>query len=229
MRELADLLSGISVVTATYNECKSLPVLISAVRRLLVGVKHEIIVVDDSSTDGTLEAAKSADVVIVKRREGQTVALLAGMRMAKFPTVVTMDADLENPPELIQVLAERIVGSDIVVASRVSLPRLSERIACATIGRVCGVIDVFSNFRAYNQSVIKQLRVNCGETFGAEILVRAKFMDLRVSQVFYTPPRRRRNPRIGGTLKANVRIMLAVVKLVMLLLHLSLEETSIYA
>jgi dolichol-phosphate mannosyltransferase len=227
MGKLADLFPGISVVTATYNECESLPVLISAVRKLLFGVKHEIIVVDDSSTDGTPEAAKSADVVIVKRREGQTLALLAGMRVARFPTIVTMDADLENPPELIQVLAEKIVSSDIVVASRVCLPRVSERIACATIGRICGVTDVFSNFRAYNQSVIKQLRVNCGETFGAEILVRAKFMDLRISQVFYTPPRRRRKPRIGGTLKANARIMLAVVKLTMLLLHRSLQETSI--
>jgi dolichol-phosphate mannosyltransferase len=116
MQEVADSLTGISVVTATYNECKSLPILISTIRRILDGVTHEIIVVDDSSTDGTFEAAKSADVAVVKKREGQTVALLTGMKRAKFPTVVTMDADLENPPELIQVLAERIVDSDIVVA-----------------------------------------------------------------------------------------------------------------
>lgn len=183
MWELADLLQGISVITATYNECESLPSLISTVRRLLAGVKHEIIVVDDSSTDGTLEAAKSADIVLVKKREGQTVALLTGMKMAKFPTVVTMDADLENPPELIQVLAKRIADSDIVVASRVSLPRVSEKIACVTLVRVCRVTDVFSNFRAYNQSVIKKLRVDCGETFGAEILVRAKAREDRKSVV----------------------------------------------
>jgi len=227
MRELADLLPGISVVTATYNECESLPILVSEVRRLLAGVKHEVVVVDDSSTDGTLEAAKSADVVIVKKREGQTAALLAGMKMAKFPIIVTMDADLENPPELIQVLAKRIVDSDIVVASRISLPRLSEKIACVTIGRVCRVTDVFSNFRAYSQAIVKKLRVDCGETFGAEILVRAKVMGLRISEVFYVPPRRRRNPRIGGTLKANIRIMLAVVKSAILFLHLSLKKTDV--
>lgn len=223
MRELEDLLPGISVVTATYNECVSLPILISAIRGLLAGVKHEIIVVDDSSTDGTLEAAKLADVVVVKKREGQTVALLTGMKMCKFPAVVTIDADLENPPELIQVLVRRIIDSDIVVASRVSLPRLSEKVARVTIGRICGVTDAFSNFRVYNQVVIKKLNVDCGETFGAEILVRAKVMGLRVSEVFYTPPCRRRNPRIGGTLKANMRIMLAVARSVMLFLHLSLK------
>ena len=86
---------------------------------------------------------------------------------------------------------------------------------------------MFSNFRAYDQSVISKLRVDCGETFGAEILVRAKVLGLRVSEVFYAPPRKRRNPRIGGTLKANTRIMLALVKSTMLFLHLSLRKTSV--
>jgi len=74
--------------------------------------------------------------------------------------------------------------------------------------------------------VVTKLRVSCGETFGAEILVRAKVLGLKVSEVFYSSPRRRRSPRIGGSLRANVRIVLALVKSTVLFLYLSLKRAS---
>jgi len=61
---------GISVVTTCYNERENLRELIPAIRSVLAGVPHEIIVVDDSSPDGSYEvAAELADVAVRKKRE----------------------------------------------------------------------------------------------------------------------------------------------------------------
>jgi len=61
------------------------------------------------------------------------------MLQATYDKIVTIDADLENPPQLIPKLAELLKNYHIVHASRNRLPRISEKIAAATIGRVIGV------------------------------------------------------------------------------------------
>jgi dolichol-phosphate mannosyltransferase len=204
---------GVSVVTTTWNEEENIEKLVAAVRQALSGVPHEIIVVDDSSTDGTFEVAtRVADVAVSKKREGQTKGLLVGMKMAKYLTVVTIDADLENDPKHILPLLERLRTCDVVIASRTKIPRISEKLASATLGRLLGVSDVFSNFRIFHRENVPLFRFRGGETFGAEFLVIAKRAGLRIGEFCYAPPTRRKSPRIGGTLKANIRILWALAK-----------------
>ncbi len=118
---------GISVVTTTWNEKENIQELIHRINATLKDTLHEVIVVDDSSTDGTLEAAEQyADVAVGKQREGQTKGLLYGAKLAKFPVIVTIDSDLENPPELIPQLTEKLSAFDVVVGSRRILPSFSE-------------------------------------------------------------------------------------------------------
>ena len=125
---------GISVVTTTWNEKENIEELIYRIRKTLQTVPHEVIVVDDSSSDGTLEVAKRfADVAVGKVREGQTKGLLYGAKIAKYPVIVTIDSDLENSPELIPALVEKLGVYDVVVASRTLLPRFSERWAARTV------------------------------------------------------------------------------------------------
>ena len=65
------MIRGISVVTTTWNEVENIEELIRRVRSTLHDVLHEIIVVDDSSSDGTLKVAERfADVAVGKIREG---------------------------------------------------------------------------------------------------------------------------------------------------------------
>jgi len=188
------------------------------VRNVLKGVEHEIIVVDDSSTDGTFEIAeKLADRAVRKEREGQSKGLLFGMRMAGCKLIITIDADLENDPQHIPRLIDEAENYDVVVASRTNLPRISEKIASRTLGRILNVSDVFSNFRLYRKHVIEEMRISAGETFGGEFLVLAKKKGFRIGEIFYDPPPRRRNPRIGGTLKANMRIIWALIKCLVIL------------
>ncbi|HLN44400.1 MAG TPA: glycosyltransferase [Candidatus Sulfotelmatobacter sp.] len=205
--------SGLSIVTTTWNEGSTIAELICNVRTVLRGVQHEIIVVDDESPDGTLEIAKPlADIAVAKKREGQTKGLLYGMRFAKYPIIVTIDSDLENSPKHIPELAEKALEYDIVVASRTEIPRISEKIASKSLGRLIGVTDVFSNFRAYKKETVPFFKLKAGETFGAEPLVIAKKNGLQIGETKYKPPPRRGKPRIGGTVKANFRILWALLK-----------------
>ncbi len=213
MSETDATAKGISVVTTTWNERENIEELIRRIRSTLRNVQHEIIVVDDSSSDGTLEVAKGlADLAVGKIREGQTKGLLFGAKLAKFPAVVTIDADLENSPELIPSLVEKLSEYDLVVASRAVLPRISERWAAKTLGKIFGVSDFFSNFRAYKKETIVNSVLRGGETFGGELLVTAKKKGFRLGEVMYEPPPRRTKPRIGGTVRANFRIIAATWK-----------------
>jgi dolichol-phosphate mannosyltransferase len=207
------MIEGVSVVTTTWNESENIKELILRVRSTLQSVPHEVIVVDDSSTDGTLYIAKQyADVAVGKAREGQTKGLLYGMQLAKYPIIVTIDSDLENNPELIPSLIKKLDRYGLVVASRTVLPRFSERWSARTLGKWFGVSDFYSNFRAYKKEAIVNLRLKGGETFGGELLVIAKKQGFKIGEVMYEPPPRRNKPRIGGNVKANLRINVASLK-----------------
>jgi dolichol-phosphate mannosyltransferase len=207
------VLNGVSIVTTTWNERANIEKLIPTIRNTLQLIPHEIIVVDDDSPDGTIQTAnRLADVAVTKKREGQTKGLLYGMQLAKYPVIITIDADLENDPAYIPELMQQTAKYDIVVASRTKLPRISEKIASKTLGTLLGVNDIFSNFRAYKKEIIPKFNLRGGETFGAEFLVIAKKKGLTIGEIKYDPPQRRKNPRIGGTTKANLKILWALLK-----------------
>ncbi len=113
---------------------------------------------------------------------------------------------------MIPNLVNRFDAFDLVVASRTVVPRISERLASKTLGKMVGVSDFFSNFRAYKKEIISHLSIRGGETFGGELLVIAKKHGFKIGEVLYEPPPRRRNPRIGGNVRANLRIIAASLK-----------------
>ncbi len=208
----AAVAKGISVITTTWNEKENIEELIRRIRVTLQNIPHEIIVVDDSSNDGTLEVAKRfAEIAVGKAREGQTKGLLFGAKLSKFPIIITIDSDLENTPELIPHLIEKLGVFDLVVASRKVVPRFSERWTSKTLGKICGVSDFYSNFRAYKRGAVASKLV-CGETFGGELLVAAQKNGFRIGEIIYKPPVRRSKPRIGGSFRANLRITVASLK-----------------
>jgi dolichol-phosphate mannosyltransferase len=207
------MVQGVSVVTTTWNERENIKELILKVRSALKDFPNEIIVVDDSSSDGTFDVAKCfADLAVSKVREGQTKGLLYGMKLAKFPVIVTIDADLENNPAFIPSLISRLGKFDLVVASRTVVPRFSERLASRTLGKMLGISDFFSNFRAYKKETVANLTLRDGETFGGELLVNVKKNGFKIGEISYEPPPRRSNPRIGGKIRANFRIIVALLK-----------------
>ena len=187
--------------------------LITIIRTVLGQTLHEIIVVDDNSPDGTMQIAQGlADVAVTKKREGQSKGLLCGMKLAKHPIIIPIDSDLKNDPVHIPELVKQIDNYDAVAASRIELPRISEVVTSKTLGKLVGVTDTSSNFKAFRKEVVSTFDLRGRETFGAEFRVIAKKKGLRIGEIKYDPPPRRKNPRIGGAMKANLRIFWALIK-----------------
>jgi len=76
---------GVSIVTTTYNERVYVRPFVERVRRALKSVEHEIIIIDDSSPDGTYEEARRwADRALLVGNAGQPIGLLTGLRIARL-------------------------------------------------------------------------------------------------------------------------------------------------
>jgi undecaprenyl-phosphate 4-deoxy-4-formamido-L-arabinose transferase len=113
---------ALSVVVPVYNSADSLAPLVERVGAALLGEDYEVLFVNDGSADGSWarieELARTNDRVRgldLMRNYGQHNALLAGIRAAEGAEVVTIDDDLQNPPEEIpRLLAELAAGNDVV-------------------------------------------------------------------------------------------------------------------
>ncbi|MCS7103060.1 MAG: glycosyltransferase family 2 protein [Candidatus Korarchaeum sp.] len=113
-----------SVIIPTYNERENLKELLARVSSSLRGVSYEVIIVDDSSPDGTVDLALALSrefpirVIIRPPRSGLSSAVLDGFRAARGDVLCVMDADLQHPPELLPELYRGASSCDIVIASR---------------------------------------------------------------------------------------------------------------
>ncbi|MBT3070657.1 glycosyltransferase family 2 protein [Rhodomicrobium sp. Az07] len=106
----------ISVVLPAYNESEGLPIVVSSIFHALAntGLAHEILVIDDGSTDGTREVmldlcAKQPSLRYVRfsRNFGKEAALSAGLRTAEGDAVILMDSDGQHPPALISLFLDK--------------------------------------------------------------------------------------------------------------------------
>jgi len=121
----------VSIAIPIYNEEAVVPELVrrtTAVLDSLPGGSHEIVFVNDGSSDGTLgmlEAAAERDprlvVVELSRNFGHQTALVAALDQVSGDVVILMDGDLQDPPEAIPALVDHYrQGYDVVYAQRVN-------------------------------------------------------------------------------------------------------------
>ncbi len=124
----------LSLVIPVFNEEAGIPALFAALNALKPKFpsKTEVILVDDGSRDGTFRALQQRRLnykkVLIQfsRNFGHQAALLAGMERAKGQFIVTMDGDLQHPPELIpKMVAMHRKGVDIVLTKRIDLNYVS--------------------------------------------------------------------------------------------------------
>jgi glycosyltransferase involved in cell wall biosynthesis len=123
-RESLKRVQSISVIVPVYNSEESLPLLLQRLEPVLTSLcsQFEVIFVNDASRDGSWKviqrlcgSRKFARGIDLMRNYGQHNALLCGIRSARFDTIITMDDDLQHPPEEIpKLLAKLEEGFDVV-------------------------------------------------------------------------------------------------------------------
>jgi glycosyltransferase involved in cell wall biosynthesis len=120
---------ALSVVAPCYNEAAGLTELhrrVSAVCRRTIGDSYELVLINDGSSDGTLAvmavlADSDPHVVAINltRNYGHQVALTAGLEHCRGDRVLIIDADLQDPPELLpEMMSLMDIGADIVYGQR---------------------------------------------------------------------------------------------------------------
>ena len=174
----------LSVVVPAYNERDNLAPLLAEIAAALEEGKaaaapsYEVIVVDDGSTDGTLEALKTLRhqypqlrIISFERNAGQTAAFAAGFRAARAPVVVTLDADLQNDPaDIPKVVAElQRTGATAVAGYRTNRrdtawKRLQSRIANGVRNRLNGEVirDTGCSLKAFRTEAVRSLPLFAG-------------------------------------------------------------------
>lgn len=164
----------LSVVIPVYNEEKSLPELHRRLGAVLDRVPEpaEVIFVNDGSLDGSaeiLEAIRASDsrvtVVELAFNCGQHAAILAGFQVSRGEVVVTLDADLQNPPEEIPKLLVKIrEGFDVVGGIRQGRQDPPIRRAISRLVRAFshGASDYGCMLRAYRRDVVRRV-LRCRE------------------------------------------------------------------
>lgn len=121
---------ALSVVSPCFNEEDNIDALharLSAACRDAVGEDYEIVLVDDGSRDRTREmigalAERDPHVVgvVLSRNHGHQLALTAGLHMARGGRILIIDADLQDPPELLPRMMERMdAGADVIYGKRI--------------------------------------------------------------------------------------------------------------
>jgi undecaprenyl-phosphate 4-deoxy-4-formamido-L-arabinose transferase len=169
----------ISVVIPVYNEEANLPRLIERLRPVMqkMGKSYEIIFVDDGSRDNTLSILKSfliypeVRVVELTRNYGQHAAIFSGFSVVRGDIVITLDADLQNPPEEIPNLVKMMEEGDYDVVGTIRKERkdsffrtFPSRIINMIARKITKVnmSDWGCMLRAYRRNIVERM-VSCHE------------------------------------------------------------------
>jgi glycosyltransferase involved in cell wall biosynthesis len=120
----------LSIVIPVYNEVDALPALVSSLKATLVksDIVYEVVFVDDGSSDGSVDLLKEMTeqdrrirALFFSRNFGHQAAITAGIDFATGDAIVVMDADLQDPPELLPEMMTLLqMGYDVVSAQRIT-------------------------------------------------------------------------------------------------------------
>ncbi|MBM4338104.1 MAG: glycosyltransferase family 2 protein [Deltaproteobacteria bacterium] len=189
----------LSVLIPIFNEVHNIFPLFEKLRHALGKIEkpYEVIFVDDGSTDGSLDALIDLNqkdprfkVISFTRNFGQTAALSAGIDSCKGDIIIPMDGDLQNDPEDILLLLQKIdEGFDVVSGWRKDRKdpfwgrRLPSMIANKIISIIGGVPlhDYGCTLKAYRKDILKNIRLY-GEMHRF-IPIYAKWVGARVAEI----------------------------------------------
>ncbi|MEQ1929458.1 MAG: glycosyltransferase family 2 protein [Parvularculaceae bacterium] len=165
---------AVSVVVPCHNEEKNVPVLFAALLKELGQRPYELIFVDDGSTDGTLGVLRDlagrdrgVSYISLSRNFGHQLALRAGLDAASGDCVISLDADMQHPPELIPEMLKRwSEGFDVVLTRRRDsartplFKRLTSGLYYFVLQKTFGakIVQGAADFRLLDRAAVEALR-----------------------------------------------------------------------
>lgn len=168
----------ISIIVPLLNEKESLPELVAWIRRVVEkeGWTHEIIMIDDGSTDGSWDTIKELSAsdssihgIRFRRNYGKSAALFHGFKAAEGRVVFTMDADLQDSPDELPEMYRMVTEEDWDVVSGWKQHRqdnkltknLPSKLYNATARWITGIRlhDMNCGLKAYKNEVVKNIEV----------------------------------------------------------------------
>jgi len=182
----------LSVVIPIYNEKETLIKILEKVEEAnTLGLEKEIILVDDGSTDGTLDILKTLEngyqVIYHEKNQGKGAALRSGFLAAAGDLILIQDADLEynpqNYPQLLRPILEN--KADVVFGSR-NLQKnptdnfsfyLGRRITNLFLNILCGsrLTDYWTCYKVFKAPIVKSLKLECNR-FDVEVEMTVKII-----------------------------------------------------
>lgn len=204
----------ISIVIPVYNEEENLPVLIKRLAEITpkLGDDVEIVLVDDGSTDNSLEVMRGLKrdhpqirIIKLSKNCGQSAAFDCGFKAARGEVVVTLDADLQNDPADIPRLLEKLKGCDMAYGWRKNrkdsfLKLISSGIANTIRNALTGerIKDTGCSLKAYRKQCLNNIKLYDGMHRFLPTLV--KMEGFKIEEVGVS-----HNPRKYGRSKYNIR------------------------
>lgn len=205
--------SRIAFLIPAYNEEKTIA---KVMKSLPNGVS--VIVVDDGSSDRTLEMAKKNQAQIIRNHtnQGYEKSLLLGFRHVlaenKYDAVITLDADGEHDPSYIfELLKHFHQGADIVIGIRHKFNRISETHASNLFNFMYAIKDPLCGMRIYSTKFLYEYleeykKLYLG-TLPLKFAVKNKYS---TKQIEMRVNKRQDRSRFGSSFKGNIRIYCVV-------------------
>jgi dolichol-phosphate mannosyltransferase len=212
-------MSKISIIIPCFNEEGNINILAEKLQNILSEYKYEIIFIDDGSTDKSLQIIKEISFaddrikyISFTRNFGHQNALKAGIDNASGDCVISLDADLQHPPELIpEMIKYWEENYDVVYTQRLDqkkesfFKKISSRIFYKIINKLSDVKieSGTADYRLINRNVIEVIKqIDDTDLFLRGLIPWSGF---KSKKIVYTP-----NERFSGKTKYSIRKMFSL-------------------
>ncbi|MBT6883359.1 MAG: glycosyltransferase family 2 protein [Rhodospirillaceae bacterium] len=209
----------LGVIIPALNEGTTIAAIVAAAGRYGV-----VIVVNDGSTDNTAEQAQSAGAVVVSNQHstGYEPAIEAGFQEAEnrgLYAAVTLDADGEHDPIILAEFRKHLIDEDValVIGRRCRPQRFAEWVMGHYCRRQFAIRDVLCGMKGYHMRLyVENSGFDHWRSVGTELAVASILRGCEFREVDVVGKSRQGKPRYGGALRANLKILGALYRLIRL-------------
>lgn len=205
----------VTAVIPAFNEESSLPEVLSSLGPHVTN----IIVVDDCSSDATNQIALLHGACVLRNNinMGYEYSLDRGISFAyeqKSDIIITLDADGEHPPSMVQDLVNAVSSKEceVAIGARSKLPRVSERVFCCYSKIVYGIDDILSGMKCFSRHALSKSDASVSwNSVGTHRVLRCASLGMKIVSIPIRQKTRKDASRFGSGLRIELIILFALI------------------